>query len=113
MSLFGMPIAEAALMLAMVLILVGFFCTLLRLIWGPSMPDRVVALDLIAYLAIAFIGLYTIWSDEAAFLDVAIALALVAFLGTVAFARFAEQRHSGDRAAAARSKAAAERREEG
>lgn len=62
----------------------------IRLVRGPSLPDRVVALDLITVLAVAFSALLAISSGESAFLDVAIALALVAFLSTVALARFAE-----------------------
>lgn len=63
----------------------------IRLVRGPNLPDRVVALDLIAYLAIGFIAIYTIVSEQQAFLDAAITLALVAFLGTVAFARYIER----------------------
>ena len=63
-----------------------------RLVKGPSLPDRVVALDLITVLAVAFCALFAISSGEEAFLDVAIALALVAFLATVALARFSERR---------------------
>ncbi|MFT5485609.1 MAG: multicomponent Na+:H+ antiporter subunit F [Paracoccaceae bacterium] len=63
-----------------------------RLVLGKSLPDRVVALDLITMLAVAFCALFAISADHAAFVDVAISLALVAFLATVAFARFAERR---------------------
>lgn len=69
-------------------ILLGF----IRLAIGPSLADRVVALDLLTLLAMAYAALYAIASDQQAFLDVSIALALVAFLATVAFARFAERR---------------------
>lgn len=64
----------------------------IRLVRGRSLADRVVALDLITVLAVAFCALFAISADHAAFVDVAIALALVAFLATVAFARFAERR---------------------
>ena len=80
----AMNIAFALLMLAMVL-------AFLRLALGPSLPDRVVALDLMTVLAVGFSALFAISADEPAFLDVAIALALVAFLATVALARFAER----------------------
>lgn len=60
----------------------------IRLCKGPSLADRVVALDVIAFVTIGFIGVYTIFSQEPAFLDIAITLALVAFLSTIAFARF-------------------------
>jgi multicomponent Na+:H+ antiporter subunit F len=78
--------------LAFVLLLVGMAGCLYRLRLGPSLPDRVVALDLITIMTVAMVALYTIAAEEAAFLDVAIALALVAFLATVAFARYAERR---------------------
>ena len=81
----AIDIAFVLLVLAMVL---GF----VRMARGPSLRDRVVALDLVTILAVAFSALFSIASGEPAFLDVAIALALVAFLATVAFARFAERR---------------------
>ena len=59
-----------------------------RVVVGPSLPDRVVALDLIAYLVIGFIATYCIHISQAVYLDAAIVLALVAFLGTLAFARY-------------------------
>ena len=70
---------------------VSMFLAFLRLLRGPTLPDRVVALDLIALLSIGFIAIYDITTSDAVFLDVAIALGLVAFLGTIAFARYIER----------------------
>lgn len=78
--------------IAFVLLMAAMVLAFIRLARGPSLPDRVVALDLITVLAVAFSALFAIGSGEQAFLDVAIALALIAFLATVAFARFAERR---------------------
>lgn len=64
----------------------------LRLVIGPSIEDRIVALDLLAANAIAFIAVYSIQSGTTTFLDVGIILALLAFLGTVAFAFYLERR---------------------
>ena len=61
-----------------------------RLLMGQSLADRVVALDLKVALVIAFIALFAIARQETVFLDANIALALVAFLSTVAFARYVE-----------------------
>jgi multicomponent Na+:H+ antiporter subunit F len=66
----------------------------IRLIRGPSLPDRVVALDLISILAAGITAIYAIASGQAVFLDVATILALVSFLGTVAFARYVEKQVS-------------------
>ena len=76
----------------LVILCVAMALAALRLVLGPSLPDRVVALDLLTVLAVAFCALFGIVADEPAFLDVAIALALVAFLATVALARYAERR---------------------
>ncbi len=79
---------------------IAFLLTFIRLVRGPSLPDRVVSLDVISILAIAFIALYSFDRSEAVYLDAAIALALVSFLGTVAFARYtlwsAERQFSGE-----------------
>ena len=80
--------------IAFALLLAAMALAVLRLARGPSLPDRVVALDLLTVLAVAFSALFAIAAEEPAFLDVAIALALVAFLATVAFARFAERRQA-------------------
>jgi multicomponent Na+:H+ antiporter subunit F len=66
----------------------GFF----RLALGPSLPDRVVALDFMTAVAVAVAGLWAIASDDPVFLDVAMVLALITFVGTVAFARYLERR---------------------
>lgn len=64
----------------------------LRLVRGPSLPDRVVALDLIAVIAVGMIVVYAIDLNQQAFLDAGVVVALIAFLGTVAFAQYVERR---------------------
>jgi multicomponent Na+:H+ antiporter subunit F len=68
--------------------LVALALALWRLVRGPSLPDRVVALDLIALVVVGFTATAAIGTGEPVLLDVAIALALIAFLGTVAFALY-------------------------
>ena len=63
-----------------------------RLVLGPSLPDRVVALDFMTAVAVAASGIWAIAADEPVFLDVAMVLALITFVGTVAFARYLERR---------------------
>jgi multicomponent Na+:H+ antiporter subunit F len=74
------------------LLSVALFLTFIRLVQGPSLPDRVVALDLMSTLGIGIIAAYAIATDQPVFLDVASILALITFLGTVAFAYYLEQR---------------------
>lgn len=69
-------------------LLLGF----VRLVRGPSLPDRVVALDFITAVAVAASGVWAIATGKPVFLDVAMVLALISFVGTVAFARYLERR---------------------
>jgi multicomponent Na+:H+ antiporter subunit F len=66
----------------------ALFLTLARLLRGPSLADRVVALDLLALLAVGVIVAYDIQTHQPILLRSAIVLALLAFLGTVAFAYY-------------------------
>jgi multicomponent Na+:H+ antiporter subunit F len=62
--------------------------SLVRLVRGPSLPDRVVALDFLATLIIGIAAAYAVATERTAYLSTAVILALVAFLGTVAFAYY-------------------------
>lgn len=64
----------------------------IRLVRGPRLPDRVVALDLISVTVMAFIVVYAVRFNQPNFVDVAIVMALLTFLGTVAFAYYLERR---------------------
>ena len=62
-----------------------------RLVRGPGLANRVVALDVIAMLGAALTAVFAIQFDVRVFLDVTIILALVSFVGTVAFAHYIER----------------------
>jgi multicomponent Na+:H+ antiporter subunit F len=68
----------------------------IRFLLGPSLPDRVVALDLLITVGIGIISIYSIVTDQSTFLDIALILALIAFLGTVAFSYYLEKRNKND-----------------
>lgn len=74
----------------------SILAALFRVLWGPSLADRVVALDLVAYLAMGFLATYAVFVGEETFIDVALVLGLLAFLGTVAVARYIERVRSGE-----------------
>ena len=79
---------EIAGLFALAVLLISILLVLVRLVKGPAAADRVVALDLMSILIVAFLATYSVFAREISFLDVAIGYALVAFLGTVALARF-------------------------
>lgn len=65
--------------------------TFARLVIGPTLSDRIVAMDLIAVLTVGVIVAATAGTGQRAFLDAAIVIALVGFLGTIAYAWFVEK----------------------
>jgi multicomponent Na+:H+ antiporter subunit F len=75
-----------------IMLTIALFLTFYRLLLGPTLPDRVIALDLIAAITVGFIAVYAIDTGERVFLDAAIVVALITFLGTVAFAQYLERR---------------------
>jgi multicomponent Na+:H+ antiporter subunit F len=62
-----------------------------RLMCGPTLPDRVVAVDLIGVCSVGLMVLGAAVGGERAFLDAAVVIALLGFLGTIAYARYAEK----------------------
>lgn len=92
MSLFELPLVPLVALLTLNLFAVAMLVATLRLFMGPSLADRVVALDLIAVLAVGMISAYCVLSSQPMLLRVAILIALVGFVGTVAFAFFLEKR---------------------
>lgn len=63
-----------------------------RLVRGPALPDRVVALDLMTTFIVGFACLRSIASGNWVFFDLALAIGLVGFIGTIAFSVFIERR---------------------
>jgi len=81
-------ILDWAVDIALVLFCLSFLLTAARVMMGPTLPDRVLALDMLVAVAIGFIAVIGIKTGYALYVDIAIALGLVGFLATVAFARF-------------------------
>jgi multicomponent Na+:H+ antiporter subunit F len=76
----GLPVLGLALLL-----------TLFRTLKGPTLPDRIVGLDLLGTLGISVAAVVALAARDAVYIDVAIVLALLSFLGTVAFAVYLER----------------------
>ncbi len=78
------------------LLCVSLILAFARLVRGPSLPDRVVALELIASITVGLIIVYAIHHGMAYFIDVALVLALTGFMAAVGFARYLERGGSRD-----------------
>ena len=79
---------DIATTVALVLLGIGMLAVIVRIIRGPTLADRLLGLDTITVLAIAVIGVFAIRTRQFLYIDIAIALALVGFLSTAAFARY-------------------------
>jgi multicomponent Na+:H+ antiporter subunit F len=73
------------------MVILSLILVLIRFLRGPNVPDRIIAFDLMAIILMGIIIIYSIWVTETVFLEVAIIMALIAFLGTVAYARYLEK----------------------
>jgi multicomponent Na+:H+ antiporter subunit F len=74
--------------IALYILIASIFLILIRLYKGPSIPDRVIALDLLAFVALGIILLVMIITGQKEYLDIVIVISLVIFIATVAIAKF-------------------------
>jgi len=92
----AMPLIEWIVYITLAVLSLSIGAAFIRVLRGPSLPDRVIALDLVAYLAMGFLGAYSILSGQETYIDAALVLGLLAFLGTVAVARYIERVESNE-----------------
>jgi len=78
-------------LLSLALMSLALCLAFVRLFRGPSLPDRVVALELFSSILVGIIGVVAIATDVPSLLDVAIVMALMAFMAAIGFARFLER----------------------
>lgn len=79
---------EIAIHIATGMLILSMIFTLLRLIKGPDLQDRVVALDLIASVVSGLILIFVFISGEVRYVDIVLVLSLIIFLGTIAIAKY-------------------------
>ncbi len=82
---------EIILFVALALFMVAIFLILYRVIVGPSMPDRAIALDTIGVNFISAIAIVSIILSTTAFLEAILILGILAFIGTIAFSKYIER----------------------
>lgn len=82
---------EVMLKISLVLFAIAIAIALLRIILGPSMPDRVLALDVIGVNLISAIAIVSILLKTTAFLEAILILGILSFIGTIAYSKFIER----------------------
>ncbi|NRG44390.1 Na(+)/H(+) antiporter subunit F1 [Bacillus sp. CRN 9] len=77
--------------IAIICVAVAMITLLYRVIKGPTLPDRIVALDALGVNIVAMVALVCIALDTNAFLEVILLFGILAFIGTVAFSKYLEK----------------------
>lgn len=83
--------AETILNLAMIIIMIAIALGVYRLAKGPTVVDRVIALDLLTLIAIALITMIAHMTTRFIYIDVALVYGLLSFLSVLAVARYLER----------------------
>jgi multicomponent Na+:H+ antiporter subunit F len=79
------------LVLALILLSLSILASLYRVFKGPSMPDRVIAMDSIGINIIGAVGILSVILNTLAFLEIILLIGILAFIGTIAFSKFLER----------------------
>ncbi|WP_416139721.1 monovalent cation/H+ antiporter complex subunit F [Halomonas sp. HK25] len=82
---------DTVILISQVIMSLGLVLAFVRVVRGPSLPDRVVALELFSTIVVGLVGVYAISSGVSSFIDAAIVIALMGFLAAIGFARFLER----------------------
>lgn len=82
---------EAMLITSLTLYGVAIAISAYRIVVGPSLPDRVIALDMIGVMLVSSIAVISVLLGTKAFLEVILILAILAFISTIAFSKYIER----------------------
>ena len=85
---------EVVTQLTLVTLGAALLLAVVRLVKGPTLPDRIVAMDLIGVLVVGLIVMLAASSRVRATLDAAVVIALIGFVGTVAYATYVQRGHA-------------------
>ncbi len=84
-------------LIALTIIIIGFGLALVRVVLGPTLPDRVVGLDLAGSIAAAFVAVSAVMLHQPVLIDVLLGLSMILFFGSTVFARYLQRQHYDDR----------------
>jgi multicomponent Na+:H+ antiporter subunit F len=93
MDLQNAPVLTFAIYFSFFALTLSLFAGLYRLLTGPTLPDRIVVMDLIASVSIGLILTYIMATGQTVYLNVAVAIALIVFMGNIAFAKYLTRRN--------------------
>jgi len=86
----------SAVFYAIGILLLALILVVIRLVKGPSTPDRIVSLDMIGSILIGLILCLGIVKDNSIYIDVVLIITLILFVGTVAMSKYLTENASKD-----------------
>ncbi|OBR62330.1 cation:proton antiporter [Paenibacillus oryzae] len=82
---------QTLLMTSLIMLTISIAIALYRVVKGPSLPDRILALDSIGYNIIGIVAVLCIMLDSSSYLETILLIGILAFLSTVALCKFLER----------------------
>ena len=86
-------VPDIVLYIAFTFLMMAAIITLARLLMGPSVNDRIAAMDLIASIIMGIILVYAVLINNAIYFDVPIIISLISFIGTIAISTYLKQKN--------------------
>jgi multicomponent Na+:H+ antiporter subunit F len=77
--------------IASILLLLAMFLSMIRFLKGPTLSDRVIAFDVIGIMALSLLVILALYFKRAVYLDIALVLGAIGFLGATVFGRYIER----------------------
>ncbi|APH39768.1 MULTISPECIES: cation:proton antiporter [Methanohalophilus] len=77
--------------IALVFMVLSIIPCIHRIIKGPTIPDRVIAVDALATVIVVMLGVYSFVQESVFFMDVALVISIIAFVGTVTIAKYLDE----------------------
>jgi multicomponent Na+:H+ antiporter subunit F len=83
---------ETVIYIAFGLLLAALAVTLYRLIMGPTTGDRIIALDLVGFITMGFVLVYSVLINKAIYFDIPVIISMVSFIGTIAISTYLKEK---------------------
>lgn len=82
---------QTAVTIAIICLALSMLALVYRIITGPTLPDRIVALDAVGVNIVGIVALICIKLETTAYIEFVLLFGILAFIGTVAFSKYLEK----------------------
>jgi multicomponent Na+:H+ antiporter subunit F len=86
-------VSNIVLVIAFSMLLAALVLAFARLLKGPSINDRIAAMDLIAAVVMGFVLVYSVMINKSIYFDIPVIISLISFIGTVAVSTYLKHRY--------------------